>query len=69
MGAVSLGRMKVKDGAPALRQVSRSERPPLFVRRACAWGLEQITGERLPPLKPEPLEVWYRDWFLEPIGP
>ncbi len=68
--AVSLGRMKVKESTPELRQIYQDERELPGVRRACAWAVERITGELVPALKlpVKPREVWHGGWFLEPDG-
>ena len=70
MAAVSLGRMKAKEAAPELRQIYQDEKELPRVRRACAWALERLTGEKVPELKLslKPREVWYSGWFLEPLN-
>jgi HEAT repeat protein len=70
MAAVGIGRMKAKDLAPALRQSYLDDSVPLVVRRACAWSLEQLTGEPVAPpqVHPTTRETWYGGWFLEPLN-
>jgi HEAT repeat protein len=71
MAAISLGRMKVQEVVPVLREIQKSEGPVVVLRRACGWALGQITGE--PPLTFTPprhvQEMWHSNWFLEPLKP
>jgi HEAT repeat protein len=65
LAAVSLGRLKARDSLPALRKFCQDgefNNDP--INNACAWSIEQITGEKLPVAKPTPLGQ--RDWFLVP---
>jgi HEAT repeat protein len=70
MAAVSLGRVRARDAVPALRQRLSGERMPLQLVLACAWALEQITGERVPvaATRHETRPISYGEWFLEPLG-
>jgi HEAT repeat protein len=63
MSAVSLGRMKVQAAVESLRdyapkQLSREPFP-----NACAWALEQVTGEAMP--TSGTVEVSEGGWFLD----
>jgi hypothetical protein len=49
----------------SLREFYRPGVPSLSpVNYACAWAIEQMTGEKMGP--PGVLEVVERDWFLAP---
>jgi HEAT repeat protein len=67
IAAVSLGRLKAKEYVPLFRQRYGNDKESLAVRRACAWALEQITGETLPVLTVPPRKIRYGNWFLEPL--
>ncbi len=68
MCAVSLGRMKAKDGLPSLRKFNGDGKYSFKgVNNACAWAIEQITGEKV--IIPETLEVPHSHWFLYPLDP
>jgi HEAT repeat protein len=66
MSAVTLGRMKAKSALPSLRKHYLAY--PENKDYVCAWAIEQITGERLPPPDPLPPEPFQPggDWFLIP---
>jgi HEAT repeat protein len=65
MSAVTLGRTKAFDMLASLREFYRPGVPSLSpVNYACAWAIEQMTGEKMGP--PGVLEVVERDWFLAP---
>ncbi len=68
MAAVGLGRLKAKEAVPLLRNKARSEKEGIDVRRACAWAVEQITGEVLPAIPTPVREHWHGNWFLVPLG-
>jgi len=65
MSAVSLGRMKAEEALPVLRQFYEAEGVNSDVGYACAWAIQQITGEPIDQQEPQihsPL-----NWFLVPI--
>jgi HEAT repeat protein len=67
MSAISLGKMKSKKAIPALREYYLEGRPNYSTAAwACGWALEQITGEKMVPIKDKE-EPW-NDWFLKPIS-
>jgi HEAT repeat protein len=63
MSAVALGRMKAKEAVEYLQDYSpgKLSREPL--PNACAWALEQLTGDPMP--RSGTVEVPERGWFLE----
>lgn len=63
MAAVSLGRMKSMDQVDVLREFYKLEGTGSEVGAACAWAIEQLTGEKLPP--PDPLVRYPQGWFLK----
>ncbi len=68
MCAVSLGRMKAKEGLPSLRKFNADGKYSLnAVNNACGWAIEQITGEKV--IIPETLKVPQSHWFLYPLDP
>ncbi len=67
MAAVSLGKMKSKKAIPTLREYYLEGAPNYSTAAwACGWALEQITGEKVVPIK-DIKEPW-SDWFLKPIS-
>ena len=64
MSAITLGRMNAQSAIKTL-QIARSQTTlDTGFGYACAWALNQLTGEEIPPLKPTiNLE---QDWFLIP---
>ena len=58
--------MKAKAALPSLRKPYLSRQA--IVEHACHWAIEQVTGERLPPLEPLPAELpsLGGGWFLLP---
>lgn len=65
MSAVTLGRIKAKKTLPSLRTYFADGellRDP--VNNACGWAIAQITGGKLPPVKP--IRKMQRNWFLTP---
>ncbi len=66
MSAVALGRMKAESALPSLRKYYEAD--PAAKDPACRWAIEQITGERLPPIEPPPPAppAVGTDWFLLP---
>src|SRR5690606_8735444 len=62
MSAVSLARMNSRSQLPALRTRMDVSFGRTLV--AARWSIEHITGESLPPLKPEILNRM--NWFMEP---
>jgi HEAT repeat protein len=65
MAAITLGRMKDTDKLESLREFYRPGVPSRnVVSAACAWAVEQLTGEKMAP--PGVVEVVERDWFLSP---
>jgi hypothetical protein len=66
MSAISLGRMRAKDGLPTLREFYTDGKPSLeAVNNACGWAIEQITGEKMPP--PGIVRAPQLGWFLVPL--
>jgi HEAT repeat protein len=66
MAAISLARMKDTGALPSLRLYFAEKKPNLdVVNNACGWGIEQLTGERVPPAGI--IEWHYIDWFLFPF--
>jgi hypothetical protein len=64
MSAITLGRMKAKDAVDGLRMNTPMRLSTSSFSCACAWALEQITGEQQ---EVAPLErTYYLGWFLEP---
>jgi hypothetical protein len=64
MAAVSLARMRATDHLPSLRAMLARDTVQVDVGIACAWAIEQLTGEPIPEIRPEIV----RDrWFLVPI--
>jgi HEAT repeat protein len=65
MCAVAFARMKATEAVPTLQRFCRGYRVTReVVNNASGWALEQLTGERLPPVEPELHDM--RDWFLVP---
>ena len=68
MCAVSLGRMKAKEGLPSLRKFNGDGKYSFKgINNACAWAIEQITGEKV--IIPETLAVPQSHWFLYSLDP
>ncbi len=66
MCAISLARMKAAEQLPTLRTFYTDGKPSFNkVNNACAWAIEQLTGEKVPP--PGELVLPQRAWFLVPI--
>ena len=51
MSAITLGRFKARAALGSLRSLYGSERNPMDLRAAGRWGVMEITGETLPPLR------------------
>ena len=66
MCAVSLGRMGMKTMVEDIRK-HYSGTTGSALDFACAWSLQQLTGEPLPP--PEKVQRALSNWFLEPLEP
>jgi HEAT repeat protein len=65
MAAVALARMQAKETVPSLRKYYFGDGPSVdSVSNACGWGLEQLTGEVMPP--PKTFRDMQRVWFLTP---
>jgi HEAT repeat protein len=65
MCAITLGRLRVKEALPSLRQYFLTGEPTFDpVNNACGWAIEQVTGEVMP--APKTIEKVQRDWFLMP---
>ena len=65
MAAISVGRMKANDRVKALRNVVKAEGRTSQVGYACAWAINQLTGEKLPKL--EARDAPQSPWFLVPV--
>ena len=65
MSAVSLGRMKAEAALDPLRQYLESMSVNCELGYACAWAIQQITGEPIPEFRVNP--GWRSGWFLEPL--
>jgi HEAT repeat protein len=63
MSAVALGRMKAEEAVDSLQKYYPKKLTTEPFPNACGWGLQQITGERLP--TGGTVEVLQRGWFLE----
>jgi HEAT repeat protein len=61
MAAVSIGRMKAKDGVATLRRFYEGKPNLDPVNNACGWAIAQITGEPMPP--PGTVERALPMWF------
>ena len=66
MCAVSLGRMKAKDGLPALEKFYKAETPNSLVGYSCRWSIHEITGTELP--GPVAMTKSHSNWFLVPTA-
>ncbi len=66
MAAVSLGRMKAKDGLPALEKFYKEETPNSLIGYSCRWSIHEITGTELP--GPVAMIKSHSNWFLVPTG-
>jgi hypothetical protein len=64
MCAITLGRMKAKAAADDLQSCFPRRLSPTMLPCACAWALEQITGEKSP--ESDPIRIVETGWFLEP---
>ena len=64
MSAVTLARIKATSTVDALRSTLDQTGLGSDLGYACAWAIAQLTGEEIPPLKPD--IHWQRDWFLVP---
>ena len=62
MCAITLGRMKAKSALPDLRELAS---PTDTFGRSCHWAIEQMTGEKSPPVTEK--YIRYNDWFLAPL--
>jgi hypothetical protein len=68
MSAVAIGRLKASGPLPALREYAGNRKPSFdTTANACAWAIEQITGEAVPP--PETVQRLQLYWFLSPHDP
>jgi hypothetical protein len=66
MSAITLGRMKAKEGLPALQEFRHSPHVTMdLLNNACGWALERLTGEALLPAEFE--TRLRREWFLVPV--
>lgn len=66
MSAVTIGRMKAASAVDTLRKYYRAKKPSLDdVNNACGWGIEQITGEKMPPAGT--VDMPQSGWFLIPV--
>jgi HEAT repeat protein len=64
MCAITLGRMRAKEAIDGLRMNNPMRLSTSSFSSACAWAMEQITGEKQ---EIAPLErTYYLGWFLEP---
>lgn len=63
MCAAALGWMKSKAALPTLRRYDNADEP---IGLTCRWGIERITGEKLP--GPKPGRFYAHGWFLEPTA-
>ncbi len=64
MCAITLGRFKAKAAADDLQSCFPRRMATTMLPTACAWALEQITGEKSP--LEDPVRVVETGWFLEP---
>ncbi|WP_145416040.1 hypothetical protein [Planctomycetes bacterium K23_9] len=62
MCAIAFGRMKLEDKLPDLRRSVGTGR----CGQACYWAIEQMTGEKTPPIPVRRLVQ--EDWFLAPVA-
>ena len=64
--AVAIARMNNQDQLEALREWLKKESPKGMIGYSCAWGINRLTGEPIPALKP----VNYKKlgWFLTPFS-
>ena len=67
MAAITMGRMKSQPSLPALRKWYETNTYNNYVGRACGWGIEQLTGEKMP--DPDVMRPRAQNWFLEPVEP
>ena len=66
LAAVTLGRMKAEETLPALRSMIEVEGLQGGAGYACAWAINQITGEEIPDIPP--FIVTEDNWFLTPVN-
>lgn len=64
--AISLGRMKAKGELPTLRKFAELDTQLALTGAACYWSIEQITGEKPPPVPRR--QIGASNWFLEPTS-
>jgi HEAT repeat protein len=66
MSALTIGRLKAAGPLPALREFAHDRKPAFdMVANACAWAIERITGEPVPPA--ETFRRAQLDWFIRPL--
>lgn len=65
LAAVGIGRMKGSGVLSTLQRFYKEELHSSQIGAACAWAIEQITGQPLPPEPPPKAEQ--TGWFLEPV--
>jgi HEAT repeat protein len=65
MAAIALGRMKAEECLPQLRDILALESVQSDVGYACAWAINQMTGEPIPDIRPN-MDLEDK-WFLTPI--
>ena len=65
MVSITLGRLRATEAVNPLRTYYESETSNPALRSACAWALEQITGEKVPVLNSREVEL--SNWSLTPI--
>ena len=63
--AISLGRMQARDALPTLEAFGAHIRIEGDVDYACAWSIQQITGQTFEP--PVAAKHMYSDFFIEPL--
>lgn len=64
--AIALARLGAEANTGALRRFAFDEEASDTLQAACRWALEQLTGERQPPLEPKKTSPG-EDWFLVPL--
>jgi len=67
MSAIAIGRMGARSQLPTLRSQWEPDQGSGFIGAHCAWAIERMTGEKLPP--PQPATQELAGWFLVPIDP
>jgi hypothetical protein len=68
MSAITLARMKSNDSLKTLKRFQATEKPVMnLVAHACSWAIQQLTGEKPPPLGSVEFPAGtFRNW-LKPI--